>query len=286
MSCEDWYAQGKKVNIDGRQIFYAEGGQGETLVCIHGFPTSSWDFEAMWPALTGRFHVISNDLIGLGRSAKPKSPINVGMQADIIESLAIKLDIKEAHILAHDLGDTVAQELLARQANGKAKLHWKSCVFLNGGIFSETYRPLFIQKLLTSPVGQYVAKLMSEKTFKRSMTKIFGTKNPPTEDFIKNSWKLLRENQGLSMIPRLLKYMRERQTNRTRWVTPLENNIVPMRLINGPLDPISGRHIAIRFREVVPQADVVLLEDLGHYPHVEDPKLVLDAFLEFHDKLN
>jgi pimeloyl-ACP methyl ester carboxylesterase len=47
-----------------------------------------------------------------------------------------------------------------------------------------------------------------------------------------------------------------------------------IRLINGALDPVSGRHMAERFAELVPNADIVLLEEAGHYPHVEVPERV------------
>ena len=87
------------------------------------------------------------------------------------------------------------------------------------------------------------------------------------------------------MIPRLIRYMEERRTHRKRWVRPLVNAVVPIRLINGSEDPISGKHAADRFAEVVPNADIVYLKNSGHYPHIETPDDVLKAFFEFHDKL-
>ena len=57
---------------------------------------------------------------------------------------------------------------------------------------------------------------------------------------------------------------------------------VPMRLINGPLDPVSGEHMARRYLELIPNPDVVLLPEIGHYPQVEAPDLVLQALYDFH----
>jgi len=57
-----------------------------------------------------------------------------------------------------------------------------------------------------------------------------------------------------------------------------------MRLIDGPCDPNSGRHMADRYAELIPDADVVFLgEDIGHWPQLEDPLGVLSHFLEFVD---
>ena len=285
MSSETWYTDGRTETINGLSVFFKLTGKGESLICIHGFPSSSWDFEAIWPAITGRFEVLIHDLIGLGKSAKPSQPLPISLQADIIEGLATKAGITRAHILAHDLGDTIAQELLARQFEKSSKVTWLSCVFLNGGLFPEAHRAFFIQKLLLSSLGSFVVRFMSEKSMQRSLTKVFSKVHPPTEAFIHTTWKLTSENNGLSMLPRLIQYIKERKTYRERWVNPLVNKVVPIRLITGIEDPISGKHAAVRFNEVVPDADIVLLENAGHYPHIEIPEEVLKAFFDFHDNL-
>lgn len=285
MNSVDWYKDGRTEIINDLNVFFKRSGKGRSLICIHGFPSSSWDFEAIWPSLTERFDVIAHDLIGLGKSAKPNQPLPISLQADIIEGLLTKLGITEAHLFAHDLGDTIAQELLARQFERSSKITWLSCVFMNGGIFPETHRALFIQKLLLSPLGPLFVKFMSEKSMKKSLTKVFSEAHPPTNEFVYETWILTSENKGISMLPKLIHYIEERRIYRERWVRPLEKAVIPIRLINGIEDPISGKHAADRFAEVVPNADIVMVENSGHYPHVETPREVLKAFFEFHDKL-
>ncbi len=56
-------------------------------------------------------------------------------------------------------------------------------------------------------------------------------------------------------------------------------------MIDGTRDPVSGAHMIARYRELVPNPDVVTLDDVGHYPHVEDPRAVIAAFDAFHDRL-
>lgn len=75
--------------------------------------------------------------------------------------------------------------------------------------------------------------------------------------------------------------MAERRTHRERWVGALLTTKVPMRLVDGALDPVSGAHLAARYRDLVPDPDVVLLPRVGHYPQVEDPAGVLAAYLAF-----
>lgn len=285
MTSQAWYSTGQIEKINNLDILFQKEGNGTCLVCIHGFPSSSWDFEPIWHELTQHFKTIAPDLIGLGRSVKPKMHLSVSLQADMIEGLLKSLNISEAHILAHDLGGTVAQELLARQVEGTNRVKWLSCIFLNGGIFAETHRPLLTQKLLASPLGQILVKTMSQNTLHKSFHNIFSKEHPPSDQFIEDTWNLITYDNGRSMIPRLIKYMKERVVYRDRWVAPLESNLVPIRLINGVQDPISGEHAAKRFEEVVPNADVVRISDAGHYPHVETPEKVLNAVFEFHNKL-
>jgi pimeloyl-ACP methyl ester carboxylesterase len=285
MTVQDWYASGHFLHHNDLRVFYRKEGKGPPLLCIHGFPSSSWDFEKLWYQLTQHFTVIAYDLIGLGKSSKPDQTLNVSLQADIAEAILADLAYKKAHILSHDLGDTVAQELLARQMEENSGIQWLSCVMLNGGIFPETHQPLLIQKLLISSAGSLLAPLMSKKTFKANMINIFSKEHPPEDDFIKETWNLIIYDKGKRMIPKLIRYMKERVKQRARWVTPLENNLVPLRLINGIQDPISGAHAAQRFLEVVPNADIVRISDAGHYPHLETPIQVLDAIMSFHQKL-
>ena len=282
MTAENWYKEGNFTSINELDIFFRRKGEGNTLVCIHGFPTSSWDFEPMWEPLVKQFQVIAHDLIGLGKSAKPQQNLSIRLQADIVETLLIQKGINEAHILAHDLGDTVAQELLARQKDNTSKIKWLSCILMNGGIFPETHQPLLVQKILLSPLGKYFVYLMTEKTMRKNLNRIFSEEHPPSNEFIEDSWKLVCSNNGKSMIPKLIYYMVERKTNRERWVQPLIESMVPIRLINGVQDPISGEHAARRFEEVIPNADVIRIMDAGHYPHVETPNKVLKSIFDFH----
>ena len=87
------------------------------------------------------------------------------------------------------------------------------------------------------------------------------------------------------MIPKLIHYIDERIAQRPRWVPAMQFTKVPMRVINGPVDPISGEHMARRYHELIPNPDIVLLPNIGHYPQVEAPDLVLQALYDFHARI-
>jgi len=78
--------------------------------------------------------------------------------------------------------------------------------------------------------------------------------------------------------------MVERRVHRQRWVGALHAEI-PLRVINGADDPVSGAHMIDRLREELPEVDVISLHGIGHYPQIEDPDGVLRAYLEFRSRL-
>jgi len=276
---EQWRAKGDYFDWRGHRIFYRCEGTGEPLLLVHGFPTASWDWAPLWPALLERYRLLTLDMIGFGFSAKPKSfAYRITSQADIYEALLEREGVTRYRLFAHDYGVSVAQELLARQGDAKAKID-RVCL-LNGGLFPEAHSPALVQKLLASPLGPLVARLSSYRVFSRTMRKIWGA-TPPTESDLRAMWQLVTESDGLAVTPGIIDYLRQRRENRPRWVGALVNATVPLRLINGVVDPIAGAKIVARYRELVPKPDVVELADVGHYPQVEAPDRVLAAALEF-----
>ena len=289
-----WRQQGELESINGQQIFTRTGGNksAPALVLIHGYPSASWDWEGMWQALTQRYYVITLDMLGFGFSAKPKDArYLITEQADIFEYYLHKLNITDYHILAHDYGDTVAQELLARQREGSAKQRIASVCLLNGGLFPETHKPVLIQKLLLSPLGPLVSKLITKRKFADNLRRIFGPNTPPTPEVVDSLWQLLNHNNGLAVMHKLIDYIPQRQQHRERWVEAIIESNVPVKLINGSKDPISGQHMAQRYRQLISNAnnanaDVTELAELGHYPQLEDAEAVTTAYLQFRDSLN
>ena len=281
---DDWRARGRRYVHRGHPIFYTEEGSGPALLLIHGFPTASWDWTPIWTGLTARFRVIAPDLIGFGFSAKPgRYEYSIMDQADLCAGLLAERGVREVGVLAHDYGDTVTQELLARSNVGSAPLTLRSVCFLNGGLFPETHRPRPIQKLLIGPFGPLVARLLNRSSFGRSFSAVFGPQTRPAPEDLDAFWRLVVENDGVRVMHRLIRYMTERRTHRERWVGAMQRTRVPLRVIDGAVDPVSGAHMVARYRELVPDPDVVLLPEVGHYPQVEAPAAVLAAYLAFAD---
>lgn len=276
-----WRGQSQEFSFKGFAIRYWTAGQGRPLLLIHGFPTAAWDWHYLWQPLSERYQLIACDMLGFGDSAKPRQhAYSLLEQADLQQALLAHLGIYEpVHLLAHDYGDSVAQELLARHYEGRAQL--ASCVFLNGGLFPETHRPLLAQRLLLSPLGPLLGKLFNRQKLARNFSRILGPDTQASAAELDDFWSLIASNNGPAVLHLLIRYIPERRAQRDRWLAAMQRGELPLRLIVGAVDPISGVHMLVRYRELLPNADYVLLNTIGHYPQTEAPAEVLQHYLQF-----
>jgi pimeloyl-ACP methyl ester carboxylesterase len=224
-------------------------------------------------------------MLGFGDSDKP---LDHGYclleQADLQQALLEHLRLDQpVHVLAHDYGDSVAQELLARHYEGRFQM--ASCVFLNGGLFPETHRPALVQKLLLSPLGWMIGRAFGRNALADSFNQIFGPNTRPSESALDDFWSLIDCNDGTRILHKLIAYIPQRRRLRDRWVAAMQHDDVPLRVIDGEIDPISGIHMVERYRQLVPNADTVLLANIGHYPQIEAPVLVLKHYQAFRDRI-
>lgn len=284
-SLEDWRARGRRISVEGNDIFVCDEGEPglPVIVLIHGFPTSSWDWQGIWAGLRDRYRLVAMDMLGFGFSDKPnRRHYSIHRQADLVEAVIRECGLSHYHVLAHDYGDTVAQELLARQQEGRGAGRCLSSCFLNGGLFPETHRALFTQKLLLSPLGPLLSRLSGFGQFRKNFSRVFGPQSKPTEEELQLFWSLINERGGKRIFHNLITYMRDRRQHRERWLTVLQKSELPLALINGSLDPVSGEHMVARYQQLGCRLDYLArLPAIGHYPQVEDPASVLQHYLTF-----
>jgi pimeloyl-ACP methyl ester carboxylesterase len=292
---EEWQSRGRSFDYLGFEVFYRHEGEGPVLLLVHGYPFSSFDWKEIWPTLTARFTVIAPDMLGMGFSAKPSQyEYTVHDHADMHEALLAHLGVSECHVLAHDIGDSVVQEMLARheeRGEGGRPYDIRSITWLNGGMFIEAYRPRLMQTLTAkTPVGGVFAMLpavfLSDRVLRPAINEVFGPDTKPSDELWRQLSEILSYNEGRRVMHKVGRFVIDRARHRNRWVAAMRATSIAMRLIDGPCDPNSGRHMAERYAELIPDADVVYLaEEIGHWPQIEDPQGVLTHFLEFVDGL-
>ncbi|HXE90795.1 MAG TPA: alpha/beta hydrolase [Terriglobales bacterium] len=285
VSLDQWFASGSRIPVwfpagsggtRGYEVFCLRQGSGPWITFLHGFPTCSWDWAPVAERLQSRHRLLLFDFLGFGDSDKPaRHAYSLFDQASITEQLWRRFDVPGAVLVAHDYGVTVAQELLARLAEGRLAVRLEGLVLMNGGLYPEVHRPLRIQKLLADRLlGPLMNRFVNESTFRRNFASIFTRQHPVGEEELRQHWQAIVRRDGLRNYHRLMQYWHERRRYRDRWVGALEQTRVPLRFLWGMEDPISGAHMAAVIRQRLPRAEFVPLEGVGHYPQLEVPDVV------------
>lgn len=173
------------------------------MLLLHGYPSSSFDFRAVIPHLTGQAWV-TMDFLGFGLSDKPR-PHRYSLleQAHLVETVVAHTVTGAVVVLAHDMGTSVTTELLARDLDGRLPFDLRRAVLSNGSVILERASLRPIQKVLRSPLGPVAARLVSRGGFTRGFGRIFSPAHPLSAQEAQAQWELLCYNDG-NRIPHLL----------------------------------------------------------------------------------
>ncbi len=271
---KEWLAKGDWLAVNDVNIFTLAIGEGIPVLVLHAFPTSSYDFSRIVPLLDREFRFILFDYPGFGFSSKPVNySYSLMRYADIAQAIMAHHTLDSVHILAHDIGDSVALEMLRRGQSNVDRM-----VLLNGSVYSIPFvdiRMRVMQKALLDPVvGSLISRL---RLVKRWMLAAFFNRiffQPLTRAEIDAFWELVNFNDGVKNFHHLMHYMVERWKHQFELLDALRSHQTSLTLIWGLEDPVATPEVADKILEYRPDAFDIRLPDVGHYPHWEVPDLV------------
>lgn len=110
------------ANVNGVNIHYVIGGEGEPLVLVHGFGQNWYMWNRLLPELSKHFTVIAPDLRGVGESDKPAGGYDKKTMATDIHELVKSLGYKSIKLAGHDIGLMVAYAYAAQYGSEVKKL--------------------------------------------------------------------------------------------------------------------------------------------------------------------
>jgi pimeloyl-ACP methyl ester carboxylesterase len=104
-----------KTRVAGIGINYVIGGHGPTLVLIHGYPQTWYEWHGIMPALAAHYTVIAPDLPGAGKSDAPATGYDKKTMAADLHALLVSLGRdSDVRIVGHDIGTMVAYSYAAQ----------------------------------------------------------------------------------------------------------------------------------------------------------------------------
>jgi pimeloyl-ACP methyl ester carboxylesterase len=274
-----WRERGSDEEFRGRRIhLFGRGGRGPLLLLLHGFPSSSYDWRLLLDRET-EHAVLAPDFLGLGLSEKPRDhEYTLHWQADMVEELVQRHGGgKPVFFLAHDMGTSVATELMARDLEDGLEMNLTGGLLLNGSMVQGAASPTLGQRILRSPLGPLMSRLSSERFFRQQFGSIFSPGHPLTDQEAEDQWALICAGGGRTLNHKTIGYMKERFRYAERWHGAIRDWPKPVSIAWGMLDPVATEAVLNAVLKLRPQAPITRFEDLGHYPQIEDPDRVAEA---------
>lgn len=275
----------KTVAVDGVQIFYREAGSpsAPVLVLLHGFPSSSRMFEALFPLLSSKFHLIAPDFPGFGHSDAP-SPADFSYTfdhlTDCIRKLLGQLNISRYALYLQDYGGPIGFRLAAMNPERVTALIIQNAVAHIEGL-SEAWairkawwlnREAHEQKIRDALVSAKVAQ----------QRHLAGVSHPELVD--PDTWSqefAFLTRPGMAEIQLDLAF--DYQSNVAaypQWQAYLRDNRPPTLVVWGKNDPLFTVAGALAFSREVPDAETHLL-NASHFALDEEPVLVAGLVYHF-----
>jgi pimeloyl-ACP methyl ester carboxylesterase len=272
-----WRAGGRDLTVLGRRVFARMDGteDGAPVLYLHGFPTSSYDLAPALPLLARGRRVVCHDHLGFGLSEKPTDySYSLVEQAEVALAVWRSFGVDRGHVVAHDYGTSVATELCARAVRDVLPFKLLSVTFCNGSMMLELAKLRVTQRLLRNKLtGPAFARLASRRTFVSQLQRIFAKPDAVSAQELDLHWWLTSHGGGTLRLPQISCYIDERARFHERWIGSLPRLAkagVRVNLVWGMRDPIAVSDIATRVAALA-GAQVRWLDQLGHYPMLEDP---------------
>lgn len=260
-------------------LFYAEAGDGDPLLCLHGFGASTATWRKLVPHLAGRRRVITLDLKGCGRSSKPnEGGYRPSDQAALVIAFIEALKLSRLTLLGHSYGGTVALltylELQSRRRNPVTRL-----ILLAAAAYPQPL-PLSFRLLRTPLLGRLLLAAAPVRpivalTLRRSFHRPARITQADLQAY---TTPLLSRGSRQAM----LRTARQLPVRDAQRLTQAYRGIaVPTLLIWGAHDRIVPPRLGRLLHAAIRCSRLVVLPDAGHMPHEECPEATLRCILEF-----
>ena len=283
-----WASKGQYAEIYKNKVFYIPNRSEKPVIAfLHGYPSASFDYYKALPIIEKKFSYIIHDHLGFGLSDKPLDySYSLIEQAEVAMALWQQLGLKDIHLVAHDYGTSVANEILVRKLRGHEPVKIKSITLCNGSMHVELAQMKVIQKLLKHPFwGKYVAAMSTESLFQKSMQDIWFDKSLFDKAEITTLYTMLMSNGGRKTFHKVSQYNNERVKYWHRWIGSLPEIDIPTHILWAQQDPIAVKAIAELLHTEMPHSVYTKIENCGHYPMLEQPEIWANKVMEFIEKV-
>lgn len=257
------------IKKNGTEIFYSVVGQGSPLIMLPGLTGDQTMWGNIVLELQKHYQVILIDNRGAGRSQVTQAPFRISDMANDVMNVIEELKLKKTSILGHSMGGYVAQEFAIQYPEKLDKLILMSTRCKASPL--STIQSEIAFHLIDSKIDPIVL-------IKNSMTWCFG------ETFMSNEKNVTDyiERSFNRQYPAHLEGFK----HQVLAIDAFENNNLekiqaPTLIINGEEDRIAPIPYSDYMKKHIPNAQQIILKNVGHMPHIENCDQVVQHIYKF-----
>ncbi|MEU4608823.1 alpha/beta hydrolase [Kribbella sp. NPDC023972] len=256
----------KTVTVGGVEIFYREAGPPDAPVVLlpHGYPSSSFQYRALMPALADEWRLLAPDFPGFGYSEAPADfDYSFPGYADLLDQFLKALDVDRFALYLFDYGSQVGFQLALKDPSRVVAL-----LIQNGDAYEETLGPKYeaLKAYWADPSDERREELARAVSFEGLREEILGeveVADRISPDLWHLAWPLMREHRDIMIgffaeiadsvrrFPQYQAYLREHRP--------------PTLIVWGPQDGYMPAESARAYLADVPDAELHLFDDGGHW---------------------
>jgi len=272
--------QPQYLTLHGHEMRYFKAGEGPVLLLVHGMAGSAATWKQVMPRLARDYTVIAPDLMGHGRSAKPRTDYSLGAHAAAMRDLLVALGIERATVIGQSLGGGIAMQLAYQHPERVERL-----VLVGSGGLGREVNPIL--RLVSLPGAEYVMPLLFN-----SYTRDFGNtismflrRNGLRAPQVEEAWRAyvsLTEGENRDAFVKTLRAVVDWSGQSVSAHDRLYlAAAMPTLIVWGDRDPIIPVEHAHLAQAAMPGSRLELFEGCGHFPHSEEPDRFIRVLRDF-----
>jgi pimeloyl-ACP methyl ester carboxylesterase len=255
---------------------YLAGGEGPTVVFLHGIPGSALTWEPVAARLTDRYRVVLPDLRGFGHSEPPAGDYYLDGQARAVADLLDALGIEAFSLVTHDFGGPVGLTAMRRFPD----LDVRGLVLSDTNVFTDTYVPPPLRLAKVPLLGRVLFGAAVGNRFGLRLLYRMAVKRQATATWLQFQRHLTPS--GMAMTRRIFqRSLADLEGNYREIERMLPDVRVPTLVLWGDSDPFFSMDVGERTRAAFPDADLIVYDRTGHFVPEERPAEVASDLRSF-----
>ena len=262
------------VSVQGMDVHYRDEGGGPVIILLHGTGSSLHTWDKWTKILSENYRVIRLDLPAYGLTGPhPQKKYALDDYRLFLEEFCKKLELNEFMLAGNSLGGAIAWYYTSFHQDQVSQLH-----LLNPGGFITKRSPI-VFKLAKIPILNKILRYVTPRSFiKMNLKEVYYDDSKLTNEKIETYRDLiLRENNRQSFIDRANVNPKE-QTGRLKLI---QTPTLILRMRQDAWIPVSNSTL---FKQLLPNSEVVIMDETGHIPMEEKPVESLEIVIEFINK--